>query len=275
MILQVPNYTGWIRRAQLAGMTVRPVEFGSDRAFEFSIGQFARAMASSTGAMVVLSNPNNPTGFYFSQAEIGELADLAKKRDHLLIIDACYSAFVTELSAAPALCADNVVTLTSFSKSFGLAGARIASIVASSGLADYLARWQPENPVSGVALQLLERLLPRKAEFLGIAADITATRERFTLDMGGWAPEWRPLPSHGNFTTFLTASAEQADGCVAGLATAGIRVKTTNEHPGLRGGIKFTIGADPVMDHVMATIRRTWPDGPQSVPLVSRSRARS
>lgn len=78
--------------------------------------------------VMLLANPNNPTGSYLTKAELRELRE--KLPEHvLLVIDAAYAEFVEEKDyedgRALADSYPNVVTLRTFSKIHGLAGLRL------------------------------------------------------------------------------------------------------------------------------------------------------
>jgi histidinol-phosphate aminotransferase len=78
--------------------------------------------------VMLLANPNNPTGSYLTKTELRELRE--KLPEHvLLVIDAAYAEFVTEkdYEDGRALVDEypNVVTLRTFSKIHGLAGLRL------------------------------------------------------------------------------------------------------------------------------------------------------
>lgn len=99
----------------------------TDRAFE----QLADVDA------VFLVNPNNPTGVVYTEAELQAVVDTTDARGALLIVDEAYEAFVYDgrrhvslLERAP----DRVVTVQSFTKSFGLIAARVGCVFGPSHL---------------------------------------------------------------------------------------------------------------------------------------------
>lgn len=78
--------------------------------------------------VMLLANPNNPTGSYLTKAELRELREKLPEQV-LLVIDAAYAEFVEEkdYEDGRALVDEypNVVTLRTFSKIHGLAGLRL------------------------------------------------------------------------------------------------------------------------------------------------------
>jgi histidinol-phosphate aminotransferase len=93
----------------------------------------ARAVASRT-KLVYLANPCNPTGTYFTRAELERLLDEVGDRA-LVVVDQAYHEYVTRADYPDALDdvkgGRNVMVLRTFSKVYGLAGLRIGYGVAS------------------------------------------------------------------------------------------------------------------------------------------------
>jgi histidinol-phosphate aminotransferase len=78
--------------------------------------------------MVIVCNPNNPTGTYVPVVEIARLVE-AVPSDVLIVIDEAYNEFVTAADREDALelqaAHENVVVLRTFSKIYGLSGLRV------------------------------------------------------------------------------------------------------------------------------------------------------
>lgn len=87
--------------------------------------------------MVIVCNPNNPTGTYIPVADIARLVE-AVSEDVLVVVDEAYNEFVTasDREAALALQAahENVVVLRTFSKIYGLSGLRVGYGIGSPHL---------------------------------------------------------------------------------------------------------------------------------------------
>lgn len=85
--------------------------------------------------MILICNPNNPTGTYVSVADISRLVE-AVPEDVLVVIDEAYNEFVMAPDAQDALelqkSHDNVLILRTFSKIYGLCGLRTGYAVCSA-----------------------------------------------------------------------------------------------------------------------------------------------
>jgi histidinol-phosphate aminotransferase len=80
--------------------------------------------------LVYLANPDNPSGRFISRLEIESFYERLPD-DSLLLLDEAYADFVEEDELLPAVFEDRLVRLRTFSKAYGLAGARIGYALAS------------------------------------------------------------------------------------------------------------------------------------------------
>ncbi|MER6915585.1 histidinol-phosphate transaminase [Streptomyces sp. NPDC000594] len=113
---------------------------------------FAR-LASVVGTgrydLVVVVNPNNPTGRHASAAELGTLIAAAPAGTRWWIDEAYLGYVDLAESLAPLAAVDpRVVVCTSLSKMYALSGVRAAFLVAEPGTAALLRRWTPPWAVS-------------------------------------------------------------------------------------------------------------------------------
>jgi histidinol-phosphate aminotransferase len=94
--------------------------------FTHDLEAMAAAVTPRT-KMVIVCNPNNPTGTYVPAADIARLIERVPD-DVLVVVDEAYNEFVTAPDSQDALALqqahDNVVVLRTFSKIYGLCGLR-------------------------------------------------------------------------------------------------------------------------------------------------------
>jgi aminotransferase len=86
--------------------------------------------------LICLCNPLNPTGKVFTKAELKTIGDIAVKHDLIILSDEIWSDIVftphtyTSMAAVNEAFRQRTVTVTGFSKSYGLAGLRIGAVIA-------------------------------------------------------------------------------------------------------------------------------------------------
>ncbi|HEY8534715.1 MAG TPA: histidinol-phosphate transaminase [Micromonospora sp.] len=102
------------------------------RQYGHDLPAMAAAVTERT-RMILVCNPNNPTGTALRRAELDRFLDTVPD-DVLVVLDEAYREFVTDPEVPDGLAAygdrPNVVVLRTFSKAWGLAGLRVGFLVA-------------------------------------------------------------------------------------------------------------------------------------------------
>lgn len=135
VIIPEPFYANYNGFACTAGVTVIPIVSTIETGFALpSIGEFEKVITEKTKA-IILCNPNNPTGYLYSEAEVRELARICKEHQLYLISDEAYRDFrydSTESYLSPIQIEgmdDNVIVVDTVSKRYSSCGARIGAFV--------------------------------------------------------------------------------------------------------------------------------------------------
>lgn len=95
-------------------------------------------LISKSTKMICLCNPLNPTGKVFTREELTRIGELAVKHDLIILSDEIWSDIVfkphvfTSIAAINEEIRNQTVTVTGYSKSYGLAGLRIGTVLASN-----------------------------------------------------------------------------------------------------------------------------------------------
>jgi len=134
VIIPEPFYANYNGFAVTAGVVVKPVISNIENGFALpSISEFEKLITPKTKA-ILICNPNNPTGYLYSEAELQELRELVLKYDLYLFSDEVYREFCYDgekhFSAMNLKGIDNnVILLDSVSKRYSACGARIGLFI--------------------------------------------------------------------------------------------------------------------------------------------------
>ena len=124
-----------------------------DGALRADLGAMYSAVREDT-TLVIICNPNNPTGSYVTRAEIHEFADRVPE-SVLVLVDEAYGEFVAaeEDSSLVSLAVErsNVVVARTFSKIYGLAGLRVGYMVGQAATLRSLRKAQSPFVVNSLA----------------------------------------------------------------------------------------------------------------------------
>ena len=133
VIIPEPFYANYNGFAVEAGVNVVPITSHIENGFALPpIEDFEKAITPKTKA-VVICNPNNPTGYSYSAAEIEQLKQLVLKHNLYLFSDEAYREFTYEEKQVSAMhlqgVDDNVVIMDTISKRYSACGGRIGAFV--------------------------------------------------------------------------------------------------------------------------------------------------
>ncbi len=137
VIIPEPFYANYNGFAVMAGVNVIPITAKIENDFALpSMVAFEGAITEKTKG-IVICNPNNPTGYLYSEAELMELKALAIKHDLYLFADEVYREFCYDGKEHISLLSiegleENVVVIDSVSKRYSACGARIGAMVSKN-----------------------------------------------------------------------------------------------------------------------------------------------
>lgn len=198
ILTSIPTFGRWTDLPPDLHVPVHYVARVKERDFQLSADEVIARARETGAATVVICNPNNPTGAWFSGDDIArlvrELADIQR-----LIIDESFIEF-SGLESAEALALDspNMVVVKSMGKSLGWHGMRLGYAVANVEAARALRAKVPYWNVNGLAGFVLKHIgmfrLQYEESFRKVARD-RQHMYRALLTV----PGLKTWPSRGNF----------------------------------------------------------------------------
>jgi histidinol-phosphate aminotransferase len=223
--------------AQSRGVAYRTVPL---REASYDLPAMAAAITEKT-KLIYLANPNNPTGTIFSSAEFDAFYARVPARV-LIILDEAYFEYAQDNPRYPDSMHyryDNVITLRTFSKAYGLASVRIGYGFAHEDLIAMLLKvklpFEPSGLASAAGLAALD-----DHEFLQRTLETNARGLRqMTVALSDLG--LRPVPSEANFIMVRLASPERAAALAEQLLRAGVIVRPLGPF-GLPACLRITIG---------------------------------
>ncbi len=183
-----PSYSLYDTLAQGNGIKYEKIDLTAD--LQIDMDRFLTKKYD----MVIISNPNNPTGSYVSP---GRVKEFLKSYKGLLIMDEAYIDFYGGSAIELVNDFDNLIVTRSFSKSYSLAGLRVGLAIANPGIIEGLVKIKDSYNVDTLALAGAEAALldTRAFEYnLGMLRNNKEYLEERLTDMN-----FTMLPSRGNF----------------------------------------------------------------------------
>lgn len=134
IIVPEPAYANYMAFAISAGAKIVTVPSSIDEGFALPPVEKFEALITPKTKGILICNPNNPTGYLYTQKEMNQIRDIVKKYDLFLFSDEVYREFC--YTGAPYISAfhlpgieEQVVLIDSVSKRYSECGIRIGAII--------------------------------------------------------------------------------------------------------------------------------------------------
>jgi histidinol-phosphate aminotransferase len=224
--------------------------------YHFDLDGIASAITDKT-KLVYLCNPNNPTGTIFSRAKFEDF--IKKVPEHVLVIlDEAYFEYTMGMADFPDSMTyrfDNVLTLRTFSKAYGMAGMRLGYGLGHDYLISYVNKVKlPFEPnmlaqVAGVAALQDTDYLRKALENNDIGMKmITEAFDALGVQY---------VPSHANFILVPYGTADKVVALHENLLRQGIAIRPLQAF-GLPDCFRVTIGLPDENEAFIKAFRKVY-----------------
>lgn len=203
--------------------------------------------------MIYLCNPNNPTGTYFSKNELDRFMAKVPPRV-LVILDEAYYEFAQDLPEYPDSMDyryDNVITLRTFSKAYGLAGFRVGYGFGHPDLITNL--WKVKLPFQPTHLaQVAAVAALQDTEFLEMTLRRNEEGRRVLVD-GLAKLGIESVPSCTNFVMFRVQSPERVAQIYQGMLQRGVIIRPLGQMD-LPDCLRISVGRPEEIEFCLETL---------------------
>lgn len=135
-----PSFSMYRTYCDLCGAEL--VEVGAEADLTQNIDRLIEKSTEVKPKIVILCNPNNPTGYITESRDVVKLLEAV--RDSLIIVDEAYMDFGEESSTGLIGKYENLIVMRTLSKAFGLAGLRVGAMISNEELIRYV--WKVKVP---------------------------------------------------------------------------------------------------------------------------------
>ena len=235
------------------GVTYRTVPY---RNWHYDLEALANAITPRT-KIIYLANPNNPTGTIFTRHEFEAFYAHVPERV-LIILDEAYFEYAKDNPRYPDSMHyryDNVITLRTFSKVYGLAGLRIGYGFAHEELIRNLLKvklpFEPSTPAQAAGIAALS-----DHEFLHRSLELNARTLR-RLTSGLEETGVTVAPSYANFVMTVLPGAGEANRIFEELLAQGVVIRPLKAF-GLPNCLRISTGSDDDIEFCIEAFRRSY-----------------
>ena len=218
IIVPEPAYANYMAFAISCGATIKTIPSSIDEGFALpSVERFEELITPNTKA-ILICNPNNPTGYLYTQKEMDQIRDIVKKYDLFLFSDEVYREFC--YTGAPYISAfhlkgieNNVVLVDSVSKRYSECGIRIGALITKNkAVKENLMKWCQARLSPPLIGQIIaEASIDTPADYMLSVYNEYVERRKFLIDGLNRIPGcYSPIPM-GAFYTVAKLPVDDSD----------------------------------------------------------------
>ena len=218
IIVPEPAYANYMAFAISSGAVIKTIASTIDEGFALpSVERFEELITPRTKA-ILICNPNNPTGYLYTQKEMDQIRDIVKKYDLFLFSDEVYREFC--YTGAPYISAfhlkgieNNVVLVDSVSKRYSECGIRIGALITKNKMVkENVMKWCQARLSPPLIGQIIaEASLDTSNEYMLEVYNEYVERRKFLIDgLNRIQGCYSPIPM-GAFYTLAKLPVDDAD----------------------------------------------------------------
>lgn len=244
IVIVVPTFAMYEVFAQTENAKVVRVPAGPE--FSFPVQRVIDAVTPNT-RVIVICNPNNPTGVAVARTSILKVIESAP--DAAVLLDEAYFDFFGQTLMDQVGKLPNLFIARTFSKAYGLAGLRLGVIAGDQEQMSVLRRMASPFNVNAFAMECLGEALADHKFVADYVSQVETSRdwlrnELEQLNLKCW-------PSHANF--ILCRFGEEKKTILEALRARGIALR---DRPDCEGCVRITIGTQAEMERLIAELKQ-------------------
>jgi histidinol-phosphate aminotransferase len=242
-----PTFTVYRLISTILGADVVDIPLDEDMSFNVDM-IISRARESGAG-VVIINNPNNPTGSAIAEDAVRSILD---QFEGFVLLDEAYYEFCGRsgfglLAEYPRL----IITRT-FSKAMGMAGLRLGYLMAHPDLVEQIAKAKLPYNINQFSLTAAEVALENSERFRPAIEIIMREKKRLEKDLAD-LPGVRVYPSESNF--FLIGVPVSPRKLFDYLYARGILVRDVSSYPMLSRCLRLNVGKPDENDRLLTVLR--------------------
>ncbi|MFZ9569401.1 MAG: pyridoxal phosphate-dependent aminotransferase [Vulcanococcus sp.] len=246
-----PTFGYYTPCAQMQGMEIEALPYEGE-SFAFRLENLQRRLQESKPRLLLICNPNNPTGTRLAPELIVAMA--ASSPDTLVVVDELYEAFTGDsvLPLADFQATPNLLVLRSLAKTAGLAGLRIGFAIGHAAVVDRISRVTGPYDINSFAVTAAFAALRDQAYVDAYVAEVVQARAWMGQQLQ--AAGVRHHIDGGNY--LLIWPKQDPAQLDASLRQAGILVRAMTGKPLIDGSLRVSIGTTAQMQQFWSAYAR-------------------
>jgi histidinol-phosphate aminotransferase len=250
VVICPPTFGMYAVASRIQGAQVREVPLRRDAGYSLDVPGVLAACDANT-RLVFVCTPNNPTGNAIGERDIEALLNALAGRA-LIVVDEAYVEFAGSASLSAWLPKfPNLVVLRTLSKAFGLAGARVGSLIANPEIVDLLSKVIPPYSIPQLTIEaVLATLAPAQIIVQRErVAQVCRERERLRAALSGKRCFTKIWPSVANF---LLVDCTAPDAVLSAARDAKLLIR--DMRAATPGALRISVGTPEQNDRLIRSL---------------------
>ena len=225
------------------------VPFNLDKKFNLDVDAFIKKIREVDATLAVVCNPNNPTGNALTPAQVEKIASSI---DCAFLLDEAYVEFYGNSAVDLVAKYPNLLVARTFSKAYGLAGARVGYMIAQAEVTRMVNKTFMPYHMNTLSLVTADIVYQMRDEFVPRLQMIVAERNRMAEELKKFSGV-EVFPSETNFLLIRLDKAADLKDYLESL-DIGVRYFAPTAF-GLKNCLRISIGMQSENDEVLAAIK--------------------
>lgn len=231
----------------------QPIPFDLDENFNLNVDKFISKAQSENVSLAVICNPNNPTGNVLSNADIEKIAQSV---NCAFLVDEAYIEFHGISAVNLVKKYPNLIVARTFSKAYGLAGARVGYMIANAEVTKMIEKTYMPYHMNSLSLATADIVYQMRDEFVPRIQMIVAERKRMTEQL----QTLKNIKVYPSATNFILIRYDKADLLNKYLESFDIGVRYFVNNQQLENCLRISMGTRQENDEWFNAIKKFYGD---------------
>ena len=230
------------------------IKIGYDKNLKLNFNKLIKSINSKT-SLIMLANPNSPTGTIIPDKDIFKILKKAKSNKCYVVIDEAYFGFYKNSSIKFLKSFKNLIILRTFSKAIGMAGIRAGYIISNKKNIKRLYSLRPMYEISSISCLAIKEIL-KNYEIVNKYILETNKGKEFLIDKLQKL-KLKSFKTYSNFILVDFKSRNLSLKIFNNLIKKGILTRKAPSIEACKNSLRFTLGPKKLMEILIKEIKKS------------------
>ena len=227
----------------------QPIPFELDDKYDLDVDKYIATIKKEEPALAVVCNPNNPTGNVLT---VDQIEEIATSVDCAFLVDEAYVEFYGKSAVNLVKKYSNLIVARTFSKAYGLAGARVGYMIANKEITKMIEKTYMPYHMNSLSLATADIVYQMRDEFVPRIQMMIAERKRMSEQL----KTLKGVKVYPSSTNFVLIHYNKAVALNEYLESLNIGVRSFGNAPRLENCLRISMGTREENDEWFDAIKK-------------------